>query len=308
VADSEFELIRKAFFAGLKHNSTRVSNGDDASVHTLDSGMGFAVSTDTSLAGVHWPEGFPLQTAADRAVCSALSDMAAMGACAQWCWVSVMLPDAKYGIDLGKGIRHALARHHIELAGGDTVQSTQCGLHVTVAGVLPQGESMQRNLAVAGDDVWLIGKLGYAALGLQEWLQGERDGIAVEAFSHIQPLLSEGVTLREMGVRCCIDISDGLLQDAKHLCEASSVAFHLELSSLPHWQTMIAAHGEDQSMQLMLAGGDDYALLFTAPPSLSMQLDALAIHIGKVQHGSTVQLTIDGSHIDFCGKGFDHFA
>ena len=117
---SEFELIEQAFrrHSPPVHPMTRVANGDDASVHEVPLDMELVISTDTSVAGIHWPDNFPLDQAADRAVCAALSDLAAMGAEACWLWVSVLTKAAADAETMGIGVNAALNRYSVELAGG----------------------------------------------------------------------------------------------------------------------------------------------------------------------------------------------
>lgn len=306
---SEFDLIHACFRkeARIFSAMTQVGNGDDASVHDVPAGQQLVVSTDTAVAGVHWPHDFPVAMAADRAVCAALSDLAAMGAKAHWAWVSVMASDASVLQAMGKGITKALNRHHVELSGGDTVQSPLNALTVTVSGLLPERQAMQRNQAKLGDDVWLLGRVGFSSLGLKDWFSGVREGGFLASFQHITPQLKQGERLRQLGVRCCMDVSDGLWQDAEHLCRASGIAMNIELASLPEWKSMVDTVGEDIAMQAMLAGGEDYALLFTAPPNTS-GLSSLAVKIGSCVQGDKVSVRLHGQAVGIEARGFDHFA
>ena len=305
----EFELIQKAFRDGAPkaHATTSVINGDDASVHAVPDGMEFVISTDSSIRGVHWPEAFPLDSAADRAVCAALSDLAAMGAEACWAWVSVMSQSQDDLVELGKGVNAALTRYAVELSGGDTAYSSVNALTVTVGGMVPVGKAMRRNMAKNSDTVWLIGRAGFSSLGLKQCMADMDEGYFKRYFDVIKPKLEQGVRLRELGVQCCIDISDGLLQDASHLSRDSEVGMQLELSKLPGWDILCHKVGETNAISAAVSGGEDYALLFTAPAGMGW-LESFATPIGVCTDGSSVEVMLNGTVLEELAAGFDHFA
>jgi len=306
--ESEFSLINRLFKrTGSSRNPfTRLGIGDDASIHHLEPGMELVVSTDSSLQGVHWPDDFPLDRAADRAVCSALSDMAAMGAETLCIWLNVMAEHSRAVERMAQGAMAALKRYDVELAGGDTCRSAINALSVSVAGQLPEGTAMRRDSAVSSDNIWLAGRVGWHALGLQQWLNGRQDGAFVPCFEVITPLLQTGIKLRQAGVGCCIDISDGLLQDVGHIAFASGVGMDIEITSVPGWELLCQAVGEDSASALVAHGGEDYALLFTAPDDVSLP-DKLAVCIGHCRSGKGVSLLLDGEKTDIEKAGFDHF-
>ncbi len=306
----EFELIRQAFRrkAPFIHPSTRLSNGDDASVHTLPAACDLVVSSDMSMAGVHWPHDFPLADAACRAVNAALSDLAAMGAEACWLWCCAAVADAQSAEQMGAGIAMALADRDIELAGGDTVHAEINSLSVTVAGMLPKGKAMRRDAACVGDDVWLCGHAGLAAYALQQWQQGNRSQEGIRAFREITPQLDAGIQLREIGVCCCIDVSDGLLADAGHVAAASVVGIEIAVEKVPGFFALCAFLSRNEALELLLSGGEDYALLFTASENLREHLTALATRIGRCTPGSGVKATLDGKNINMIRRGYDHFS
>lgn len=307
---NEFDLIDRAFRQKLhfQHSLTSIPGGDDASVHAVPFGSELVVSTDMSLAGVHWPHDFPLQYAARRAVNAALSDLAAMGAEACWIWVCAALRDAAAGELMGDGIAAALSGTGIELAGGDTVHASDNSLAVTVAGILPKGTAMHRDSAQEDHDIWLCGSLGFAAQALHRWQGGDHSEEAVRLFAHVQPLLAQGMVLREAGVRCCIDISDGLLADAAHLAGDSGVGMQIDLSRIPSFGELQQQLGTESAAALVLAGGEDYALLCTAPESMRDVLTVHAVRIGQCMAGSGVRAVLNGTQINPVRRGFDHFA
>jgi len=307
---NEFEIIEHAFLqrAPFIHQSTRLANGDDASVHAVPEGQEIAISTDVSMAGKHWPENFPLNDAACRAVNAAVSDLAAMGATPAWIWLGVMATSSDDASRMGQGVTMALESLSMEVAGGDTVRSPVNALSVTVAGLLPEGSGMRRNAARAGQDIWLCGKAGFSAYGLHQWQQGKHEGKYVPYFRDVRPLLSEGTKLRELGVACCIDVSDGLCADAGHVAEASGVSVHFRLEKVPGFPVLLQEVDEQEAIRLVLGGGEDYSLLFSAPVEQRKHFQSFAARIGDCRKGSGVHVTLNGQGINFSDKGYDHFS
>ncbi len=305
----EFEMIQTAFREGSPeaHPSTSVKNGDDASVHAIPAGMELVVSTDASISRVHWPDNFPLDQAADRAVCAALSDLAAMGAEACWAWISVMAKTQDDLVELGRGVNAALSRYSVELAGGDTAYSSIDALSITVGGLVPVEKAMRRNRAMKGDGVWIIGKAGFSSLGLKQWMAEMEEGYFKRYFEEVKPKLEQGIRLRELGVKCCIDISDGVLQDASHMARASSVGMRLELADFPGWDLLCRKVGEKSAIRAVVSGGEDYALLFTAPEGMGW-LDSFATRVGVCTDGIDVEIQLNGTMLEGLESGYDHFA
>jgi len=306
---NEFEMIERAFRQRVPfiHKFTRLSNGDDASVHVVPEGQEMVMSTDISMAGKHWPQDFPLNDAACRAVNAALSDLAAMGATPAWMWLGVMAISSNDADRMGQGVAMALASLPLELAGGDTICSPVNALSVTVAGLLPKGSCMRRGAARVGQDVWLCGHAGFSAYGLRQWQQGKSEGEYVPYFRDVRPLLNEGIKLRKLGVACCIDVSDGLCSDAEHVADASGVSMHLRLEKVPGFSVLSLAVDEEEAIRLASSGGEDYSLLFVAPVEQRKQLQLFASRIGECGEGSGVYMTLNGQHISLEDKGYDHF-
>jgi len=312
--NQEFDAISHLFQqrTPLKHPTTQVGNGDDASTHVIPDDFELVVSTDTAVEGVHWPQDMPLAVAGSRAINAALSDLAAMGATPAWLWLAIMAKDATSLSSMSDGIVQTCLTHKIELAGGDTVRASNNSINVTVGGLLPKGQAMLRTHAQVGDDVWLLGNTGLAAAGLKQWFQGETKGCFVPHFQHINPLYKQGITLREMGIRCCIDISDGLLQDAGHIAKGSALSIHIDLTyiqNLACYQQLLPHFDKETCLKKVLSGGEDYALLCTAPTSQQQAMQNIgAQHIGRCVQGEGVHLIHKGKTVDYNIKGYDHFA
>ncbi len=309
----EFDAIAKLFRqrTPLKHPTTRIGNGDDASTHDIPQSFELVISTDSAVQGVHWPHDMGLDIAGNRAIHAALSDLAAMGAKPAWLWLSIMAKDEHDLQQMSHGIVQACQRQTVELAGGDTVASPTNAINVTVGGLIQKGKTMTRNSAAIDDDVWLFGDLGLSAAGLNQWLDGEHGGIFVPHFQNIQPQLTQSQTLINLDIKCCIDISDGLLQDAGHIAKASKVGIIINIENIKQLPSYAKLQhlGDEQVLKHMLSGGEDYALLFTAPATHQRTLSQLgAFKLGHCSQGSNVHLCYDGKTIDYNIKGFDHFA
>ncbi|RLL51898.1 thiamine-phosphate kinase [Mariprofundus sp. EBB-1] len=309
MAEGEFKLINRLFkgAGGSAKGFTSFGIGDDGSIHKPTAACELVVSTDSSVQNVHWPDDFSLDKAADRAVCSALSDLAAMGAEPVCVWLNVMAVDSTAVELLGQGATAALRRYDVELAGGDTSKSATNAVSVTVAGELPAGSAMRRDGAKTGDVVWLCGKLGFHAAGLKQWFDKEYDGLFIQHFETLTPQLQAGIALRERGIACCIDVSDGLLQDAEHICHASKIGMELEINKVPDWAYLSDQLGESAALNNVMQGGEDYALLFTAPAHMAFP-DELALKIGHCRQKPGVALLLNGKKVDIGSKGYDHFS
>ena len=311
--NQEFDAISRLFQERVtfKHDTTSIANGDDASVHAIPQGYALVISTDSSVQAVHWPEDMPLHIAASRATHAALSDLAAMGAKPAWIWLAIMAESKQALSQMSDGIVSSCEKHHIELAGGDTTRAKTNAMNITVGGLLPKGSAMTRAAARIHDEVWLWGNIGLSAAGLQHWLEGNQGSELVQYFQNITPLFHEGIKLRELGISTCIDISDGLLQDAGHIAKASQVGMHIEISAikaLPAYQQLNQYFDEETCLKYMLSGGEDYALLFTANTNLHISLEGLGAHcIGRCVQGNHVSLCHQGEVLDYRIKGYDHF-
>jgi thiamine-monophosphate kinase len=285
--------------------------GDDAAV-LAPSARGQAVSVDAQVEGVHFRR--DLLEPADigyRALASALSDLAAMGARARAAFVALIAPEQLPEEELyaiADGFAHAQRAFACAVAGGNLASGGELSITTTVIGDAPAAP-ITRAGARVGDALYVTGELGGAALGLHLLLAG-RCELATECVARWRrpvPRLREGAAL--VGVAtAAIDVSDGLLQDLAHLAEASDVGFELELHRIPRVAALAgasAAIGADPDA-LALAGGEDYELLFTAPPELR---PAVGTRIGTVTVARGIRI-VDASGRAIAappGPGYDHF-
>lgn len=219
-----------------------------------------------------------------KALTRSLSDCAAMGARPLFCLLSLAFPaEASQWVDgFYQGFLKLAKKHHVVLAGGDLSNTAKISCDVTVCGQVPRGRALLRSNARPGDRVCVSGPLGAAALALD----------TRRRFTP-QPQLALGETLRERGVKCAIDLSDGLSLDLARLCLASGCAAHL--NSVP------VAKGA--SLQHALHGGEDYQLLFTLPKGL--QPPPIAHIIGQIAKGPAGQILYQGQPLP--AQGWDHF-
>ncbi|MDR0564630.1 MAG: thiamine-phosphate kinase [Azoarcus sp.] len=283
-AYSEFELIRRYFTRPTPH--TDLSAGDDAALLRVSAGMQLAVSTDTLAEGTHFfcdaaPRDLGWKTLAVN-----LSDLAAMGAVPRWATLALTLPgaDAVWVELFAEGFFECAGRYGVDVVGGDTTQGPR-SMTVTVFGEVPEGEAITRAGGLPGDDLWISGTPGLAALGLNV-LQGNIHladaGHALAALHRPVPRVELGLALRGQA-HAMLDVSDGLAGDLGHLCRSSNVGAVIEVKALPLGSMIDSGADEALARCLLLSGGDDYELLFAASPEVREELAAI---------GETLRLTL----------------
>lgn len=303
---SEFALIA-ALRERLPADNDRVvvGSGDDGAV--IRAGGKFSVvSIDTSVDGVHarLDLGEPLQAAEDfgwRALTTALSDLAACGAPAGEAYVAITaphdFPDDRL-LAIGDGLAAAAHAYDTSVIGGDVSAGPVVVLSVTVVGWL-DGDALTRAGAQPGDLVGLTGPIGAAGAGLALVLgQVDADVLPSSADAdslrnaHLRPVphLTAGAALRRAGATAAIDLSDGLLADARHLANASGVALQLDADAIPVARgvaEVAAAFGAGSSLRFAQAAGEDFVLLVTVPMRHREAAEAAGViaWIGEVTSG-----------------------
>jgi thiamine-monophosphate kinase len=325
----EFELLAKLRErlppAGLR---VVLGSGDDAAI-TVPGGA-TATSVDAIVEGVHFRRGeVGLETIGRKALATALSDLAAMGAEAGEAYVALGAP-----ADLGEDDLLALVDGMLELAettgttlaGGDLTRAPALTLAVTVVGHAPRAaDFVKRSGAQSGDAIVLTGEIGGAAAGrllLDD--PGLADAVPATVAEQLRarqldpsPRLGSGRALAKALARAMIDLSDGLAADAGHLAEAGRVALVIEVGSLPlatGVREIAAAAGLDP-LQLAASGGEDYELLATLPADAVDEASSRVAEsgettlttIGEVAKGDGVELRLPGGG-QLKVRGYDHFA
>jgi thiamine-monophosphate kinase len=315
---TEFDLIRR-YFTHPSPNAI-LGVGDDAALLKVSEGNVLAVSSDMLVSGTHFYRDTDPFVLGHKVLAVNLSDMAAMGATPRWVILAIALPEVNEAWleKFSKGF-FALARQYgVDLVGGDTTRGP-LNLCVTILGEAPSHQALRRDGAQLGDEVWVSGKLGDAALALAH-LQGHivlssaEYAACAAALHQPQPRVELGIALRNIA-SSAIDISDGLLADLGHILDSSRLAARIDFPALPVSSVLRGHIREPLAIQCALSGGDDYELCFTAKAShhtdimdIAAQLKLPLTHIGTVVdgHGCLV-LDESGNPISTETSGYDHF-
>ncbi len=266
--------------------------GDDGAVLRVPAGQELVAAIDTMVEGVHFLPGTAAADLGWKALAVNLSDLAAMGATPAWALLALTMPraDAAFVQDFADGFAQLAQRHRVALVGGDTT-SGPLSISVAVHGFVPPGMALPRTGAQVGDVVLVTGTLGDAIAGLYALRDPPHDeppraalrATLIERLTRPVPRVAAGIALRGLA-SACIDISDGLLVDLGHICVASGVGAELDAPLLPRSPALRELHGEAQSLEFALGGGDNYELCFTVPPA---QLEQALADLGRVGCGVT---------------------
>lgn len=315
----EFELIRNYFAAApcaQAGEGVALGIGDDCALLTLPPGEQLAISTDTLVAGVHFPDACDPFLLGQRALGVSASDLAAMGATPVAFTLALTLPEvsADWLQAFARGLNLMAQGCELRLVGGDTTRGP-LSLTVTVFGRVPTGQALTRSGARPGDVLCVGGPLGDAAGALalvlnQRTAEASTAQALLARYWSPQPQFGLGLALRGKA-SAALDISDGLLADCGHIALASKVRLVVEQEKLPMSEHLLAFTGLQVAREAALSGGDDYLLAFTLPPEhLQSLLDAgLPIHvIGRVEAGEGVALIDSNGHdIPVLARGYQHF-
>jgi len=319
----EFGRIRR-FFAPLA-GPGGLQLCDDAALVECAPGQRLVVTVDAMVAGVHYLPDDPPDLVARKLLRVNLSDLAAMGAVARHYLLATALPasfDDEWVARFAYGLAADQQEFGVHLLGGDSVATTgPAVLSLTAIGEVPTGSEIRRGGARPGDCIWVSGTIGDAHLGLSV-LRGGCTELATEAraalaarFQLPEPRTVLGPRLAGIAHAMC-DVSDGLLADLGHICEASEVGASVGLAALPLSPPARHLADADPGLPVRLAtGGDDYELLFTAPPEASARIGTLAAElalpitaIGAIDDGKQVRLLdAAGNEVRVESAGYRHF-
>jgi thiamine-monophosphate kinase len=321
---TEFELIRRYFTHPARGATLGV--GDDAALLRVTPRNELVVSADMLVEGRHFFAGADPQLLGHKALAVNLSDLAAMGAKPRWATLALALPkiDEKWLGGFSRGFMALARRHSVSLVGGDTTRGP-LNIAVQIMGEVPAGKALRRDGAKVGDDVWVSGYLGEAAMALQMICSKSWRGVsnddrrALEARLHAPtPRIALGTALRALA-HSAIDVSDGLLADLGHICERSGVSAEIEWEAVPAIPAVRAYAQSDRGAQALLAGGDDYELCFTASPRRRVAVTAAAARarvrvtmVGRIvrKTRSAAPVTVldsVGRAMKTRARGYDHF-
>lgn len=350
---SEFDLIARYFAPLARGADGALGLLDDAACLCVPGGEELIVTTDTVIAGVHFFADDPARLIACKALRVNLSDLAAKGAVPYGYFLNLALPrtpipggdgrshywDAAWLEAFSQGLAEDQRRYEIQLMGGDTTATPgPLTLSITALGRLPKGQMLRRDGARAGDYVYVSGSLGDAALGLRlrKWKAAGLENreqdlfrvLSVDRYQSMQsalearyvcpePRVALGIALRACRqVRAAMDVSDGLWGDLEHICRASGVGARIELKNLPLSEAVQNWPDRDEALGAALSGGDDYEILFTAPPYFSESLNEITeitgcqvTKIGEISEESDVVIVdLEGRRLSHSEKrGYRHF-
>ena len=319
---SEFDIIQRYFTRPAP--SAVLGVGDDAALIKAGAGMELAVSTDMLVCGRHFFADSEPRKLGHKSLAVNLSDMAAMGARPCWATLSLALPeplvrtDEKWLEAFAEGFFALAQAYQVELIGGDTTQGP-LNICVTMIGEVAAGKALRRSGARPGDDIWISGHLGDAALALgheQGLITLQADDIAacLPALNTPMPRVALGQQLIGLA-HSAIDISDGLLADLEHILKCSRVGAVIRMDEINCSASMKKYLPHPLAIKCLLAGGDDYELCFTAPRSGRQRIGILAreqniplTRIGTIGEGEgLVVLNASGDPMPLDAKGYDHF-
>ncbi|MCY7319675.1 MAG: thiamine-phosphate kinase [Ramlibacter sp.] len=321
----EFELIDRYFKRPVTRSPLGI--GDDCALLAPAPGMQLAVSTDMLVEGRHFLSTVDPFALGHKALAVNLSDLAACGAKPLAFSLALSLPrvDESWLDAFSRGLFALADAHGCELVGGDTTQGP-LNICITVFGEVPTGQALLRSGARDGDDIHVSGSLGDARLALEVFrgrlsVPGEVFEAARQRLEQPQPRVALGLALRGIA-SSAIDVSDGLLGDLGHILQQSGVGARIDsqtaLGLLAAGEAGAMASGllaQETRLELVLAGGDDYELLFTAPASIRANVQAAAsacatpvTRIGRIERETGVRLVrADGTLMQGRYPSFDHF-
>lgn len=290
---------------------------DDAALLAVPEGMELVITKDVMQQGIHFFGHEPARLTAQKLLRTNLSDLAAMGAKPVGYLLGLGLPrhvGENWLTDFAAGLHADNLRYGVHVLGGDTTRTrADVSLSLTAFGQVPRGQAVTRCGAQVGDKLYVTGTLGDSALGLRV-MRGEDCGLsdaakayAMDAYLLPKPQVELGLALRGVATSM-MDISDGLVQDAGHIARASGVQLRIKRAMIPLSNaTQMALHLEGEMMwRAVLAGGDDYQLLFTAPAAAAVPSACMCI--GDVVAGDgVVVLDEAGCVLAVAEGGYQHF-
>jgi thiamine-monophosphate kinase len=323
---SEFDLIQRYFNRPV--TGIPLGIGDDAAIIAPKPGKELAISTDCLVAGQHFFENTDPYKLGYKALAVNLSDMAAMGAVPRWVTLALALPRSlinrheSWLDEFSRGFHELAALHQVSLIGGDTTAGP-LNICVQIIGEVNQGRWLRRSGAKPGDDIWVSGCLGDAALGLKHQLHelvltDEEAAHCLLALDMPSARVALGQRLIELA-HSAIDISDGLVADLGHILSCSGQSATVELETVPGSEIMKRYLPSTLAIECLTAGGDDYELCFTAPKEnqsairqLGQELQVPLTIIGEIksqksQKPELIIYGIEGKKIVLEKKGYDHF-
>lgn len=324
----EFDAIARYFAPLAADNAGALGLVDDGAVIAAAPGAETVTTVDMLIAGVHFLATDPPDLIARKLLRVNLSDLAAMGAVPRYYLLAMALPldtEEKWIEAFAAGLAADQAEFAIKLAGGDTTATPgPMTFSLTAVGEVPAGQALRRSTARVGDDVYVSGTVGDAALALAA-MRGELSGSDVldeadqahflDRYRLPRPRVALGPALRGLA-SAVVDLSDGLVADLGHVCETSGLGAEISAAALPLSPAASRALGaKPELVRTVLSGGDDYELLFAADPAsagrvagIARECDVPVTRIGHLGGGDRV-VVVDakGGEIGLETTGYRHF-
>ncbi len=310
MSTSEFSLIQQYFTQPLKNCSVnQLGIGDDCALMTVPKGYELAISTDTMIEEVHFFANADPRQLGHKLLAVNLSDLAAMGANP----VSLTLALTIHKIDnhwlseFSQGLKKLAQQFSVDIIGGDTT-SGALALTIQAMGLVPQGLALKRSGAKVGDLIFVTGCLGDAGLGLkieQGYLCSSPEQ-ALQQFHQPQPKIAEGIAIREYA-NACIDLSDGIASDLKHILKQSGVGARLDWEKIPRSKQVNEYILETDDWSLPLVAGEDYQLCFTVSPDKIDLIQIECTQVGTIEAEQGLRIQRSGIINNLEVKGFEHF-
>lgn len=317
----EFSLIEKYFSnRQSQRKDVQLSLGDDCAIVRPPENAHIAISTDTLVAGTHFLIDADPAWVAHKALASNLSDLAAMGATPAWVSLALTLPeqDETWLAPFCDSFFELADYFGVQLIGGDTTKGP-LSITLTVQGFVPENKALCRDGAQLGDWLYVTGELGDSKAGLDIILGKESRSKPfadkLERHHYVStPRILAGQALINIA-SSCIDISDGLLSDVRHILDRSDVGVSIDISALPLSKELTDfCDDREKAQKLALTSGEEYELCFTVPQEKKGGIDSALAHIGtkvtcigQIRPKGTFELIKDGNKVDWQLSGYDHF-
>lgn len=321
---SEFDLINQFFKTStVSRDDVLLGIGDDCAMLSPPAGKVLAVSTDTLISGVHFPESTNAYDIAFKSLAVNLSDLAAMGAEPAWVSLAISLPEANsQWLQLFmQGFNELAQKYNVALIGGDTTQGP-LSITINITGFVESDKALKRNAARVGDLIFVTGNIGDAYIGLDAILNNIETDVhftdsykqyCIRRLNRPEPQVKAGQLLSDFPVSA-IDISDGLKADLNHICKASGVGARLNLEKVPVSKGLQNYFNNEPDWQAIISAGDDYELCFTCPENNQIEIkkimelnDINITCIGKIIEGTGVECLFNHKVLSFKQTGYNHF-
>ncbi len=316
----EFEIIRSYFCRQVADPQLKIGIGDDCAVFNPGSGH-IAVTTDTLVEGVHFFSDADPEAVGFKSLAVNVSDLAAMGAVPKYFTLALTIPEynSRFLEKFSHGLFRMASSCGISLIGGDTTHGP-LSITITAIGTTKPGMEITRSGARPGDEIYVSGELGGAALAV--FLKSNATHLTdplLESDSFMkldypQPRVELGCSLAGVATSM-LDLSDGLSSDLMHILEQSATGAHIELEQIPYSRSLFELDLFNR-FNFAVSGGDDYELCFTVPPEKRNALKEIAEKLGiSVTRIGTVTAdrgeityTLNGIPFDIKTRGYNHFA